>query len=150
MTTPPETSQGRLIGRFTLPAATHSSRQARRRLAPLLNHVGVEGELVDVALLLTSELVTNAVLHGRGHPTVEIRASDLQLWIGVKDPDSRIPRAQQADSGALGGRGLHLVDALAQDWGAAPLAGDGKTVWFTLPRQPSRSDHEEAGELLPT
>ncbi|WP_241834942.1 ATP-binding protein [Pseudofrankia asymbiotica] len=125
------------MGRFTLPAAPHSPRQARHRLTPLLHRLGIEGELVDVALLLTSELVTNAVLHGRGDPTVEIRASDLQVWVGVKDPDSRIPRTQHADAGALGGRGLHLVDTLAHAWDAAPIAGDGKTVWFTLPRQSS-------------
>ncbi|MBL7495185.1 ATP-binding protein [Frankia sp. CNm7] len=137
MTTTPETEtpQGRLVGRFTLPAAPHSPRQARRRLTPLLHHVGIEEHVVDVAVLLASELVTNAVLHGRGDPTVEIRASDRQVWVGVQDPDSRIPRAQHADSGALGGRGLHLVDTLAHSWGTAPIAGDGKTVWFTLPRQ---------------
>lgn len=136
MTTGPDVPRGSLVGRFTLPTVTHAPRQARGRLTALLQDLGMDAELVTIAVLLTSELVTNAVLHGRGEPTVEVRASDGHVWVGIQDPDSRLPYTQPTDSGALGGRGLQIVDALAHTWGTTPITGDGKSVWFTLPRQP--------------
>lgn len=137
MTLGSENPQGRVVERFTLPAATCSPSHARERLAPLLDNVGVQGDLADVALLLTSELVTNAIVHGQGDPTIEVRTSDRQIWVGVHDPDKHLPHIQPADSDALGGRGLLLVDALADAWATVPIAGDGKTVWFALSRQPA-------------
>ncbi|OHV41513.1 MULTISPECIES: ATP-binding protein [Pseudofrankia] len=130
----PEWVDAAPVERFSLPASARSPGQARVRLGPVLRRLGVDDELADLVLLLTSELVTNAVLHGHGEPVVEVRATVATLWVGVEDPDSRLPRVQQVDSGALGGRGLHLVDSLARDWGAEPIAGDGKTVWFHLAR----------------
>nr|MDT0663697.1 ATP-binding protein [Micromonospora sp. DSM 115978] len=55
-------------------------------------------------------------------------------WVRVGDPDSRQPHVQQIDDDALGGRGMHLVEQLADSWGSDPIPGDGKTVWFTLRR----------------
>lgn len=137
MTTWPDSSEGPVTRRFALPAAAHSPRQARHRLAGLLDQLGMNGELADVALLLTNELVTNAVLHGSGEPVVEIRVYDRRLWIGVEDADSAsTPQPRRAGSDALSGRGLLLVDALAQSWGTTVTASKGKTVWFTLARAP--------------
>lgn len=122
------------VERFSLPASVRSPGQARVRLGPVLRGLGVDSEIADLALLLTSELVTNAVVHGHGDPVVEVRTTVAVVWVGVEDPDSRFPQVQRVDSGALGGRGLHLVDSLARDWGAVSIAGDGKTVWFNLDR----------------
>jgi len=127
-------ARGAPIDRFVLPLDPVAPRQARDRLASGLAAHGVAGDVADVAVLLASELVTNAVLHGRGEPIVEVRGGDHTLWVGVHDPDSRLPQVQQIDSGALGGRGLHLVSALADAWGAEPIPDDGKVVWFRLGR----------------
>jgi anti-sigma regulatory factor (Ser/Thr protein kinase) len=121
------------VERFSLPADARSPGRARVRLVPVLRRLGIGDELADLVLLLTSELVTNAVVHGHGDPAVEVRTTAAALWVGVEDPDSRLPRVQHVDGGALGGRGLHLVDSLARDWGAMSIAGDGKMVWFNLP-----------------
>jgi anti-sigma regulatory factor (Ser/Thr protein kinase) len=127
-------AEGPPVARIALPLSTDSPRRARISLTPVLHRLGLSGDLVDLAVLLASELVTNAVLHGRGDPVVEVRATSREVWIGVEDPDSRLPQVQHINRGALGGRGMHLIDRLANTWGAAPIAGDGKIVWFTLPR----------------
>ncbi|WP_230205258.1 ATP-binding protein [Parafrankia elaeagni] len=109
--------------------------EARDRLGQVLDQLGVGGDAADIALLLVSELVTNAVLHARDDAAVEIRANSDVLWVGVDDRDSRRPAVQPVDAGALGGRGLRLVDVLSDDWGVRHVQGDGKTVWFTVSRR---------------
>ncbi|THJ37367.1 ATP-binding protein [Candidatus Frankia alpina] len=125
---------GTFLDRFVLPADPAAPGQARRRLAADLAGRGVPAEVTETVLLLASELVTNAVLHGHGEPVLEIRTTESTVWVGVRDPDHHPPQARPTDADSLGGRGLHLVDALAEDWGAVPVAGDGKTVWFLLRR----------------
>lgn len=134
MTVTPEPTREAPADRFTLPISPNSPRQARVRLASRLASQRIEGEVAEVAALLTSELVTNAILHGRGEPLVEVYMTDFDVWVRVGDPDSRLPQLQQVDDGALGGRGMHLVACLADSWGADAIPGDGKTVWFRLRR----------------
>lgn len=91
-------------------------------------------DLSDVAMLLTSELMTNAIDHAHSDPTVTLAVADGVLEVGVADQGSLPPgglRSQQLDPLALNGRGLMLVDSLAQEWGVAKLSG-GKQVWFRL------------------
>ncbi|NUP47300.1 MAG: PAS domain S-box protein [Catenulispora sp.] len=91
----------------------------------------------DTVELLTSELLTNAVKHGRGGGTVTLRLLCFhdRLTVEVTDHSSREPRARHAGVGDESGRGLMLVEALAQAWGTRPTGG-GKTVWFTVVPQP--------------
>ncbi len=86
---------------------------------------------LDAALLVISELVTNAAVNARSQVTVRLRLRpDLLL---VEDEDSRLPVLQQNnDWDALGGRGLMLVDALSARWGSQPCPF-GKIVWAELP-----------------
>ncbi|MFJ9947347.1 ATP-binding protein [Kitasatospora sp. NPDC091207] len=105
----------------------------RRRLRSALGHWGVP-ELADTAELLSSELVTNALLHtGQGAVFDAVLTADLRLRIEVHDGVTRLPgRRRDPDAEyATSGRGLMLVEALADSWGVQ-LRGDGKVTWFEL------------------
>lgn len=112
---------------------------ARHRVAAVCPTL--EGETSGVASLLTSEIVTNAVLHPRHHGsekdphiTVRIQCSATRLRVEVHDGDKRdIPSPGLSARGlAEHGRGLHLVASLASDWGSDLLPHGGKSVWFEL------------------
>jgi anti-sigma regulatory factor (Ser/Thr protein kinase) len=86
-----------------------------------------------VLLLVVSELVTNAVVHGAEpiemcasfeHETIRIEVSD-------SDPDVSIVAAPPHASKQIGGRGLEIVDSVTRSWGAIPN-GTGKIVWAEL------------------
>jgi anti-sigma regulatory factor (Ser/Thr protein kinase) len=96
---------------------------------------------VDVAILLTSELVANAVTHaddGDGEAAgpiwMRLRCAAGELRVEVHDGSPVLPEPvpSQADDDAETGRGLMLVDALAAEWGYYRTS-DGKVVYFTLP-----------------
>ena len=116
---------------LTLPPELPSVRAARRFVQDRCRDVGLTDERCDDALLLTSELVTNAVLHGRSEVCVEITAGPEQVRIAVLDENSRHPVVVTEDADALDGRGLALVAAIASTWGVEdrPM---GKSVWFEL------------------
>lgn len=96
-----------------------------------------EQSLCDDALLLTSELVTNAVLHARTGVRLSVVTGTTGIHVEVADDDPGLPRQRTADLDDLGGRGLALVAALAGDWGVR-LAPPGKVVWFDLPTPPRK------------
>jgi anti-sigma regulatory factor (Ser/Thr protein kinase) len=103
------------------------------------------------ALLLLSEVFTNALLHGRGPVTVEVEQCGDGYRIAVADCSSTPPteKGYQADDAT--GRGLHLLDSLAAAWGWEPT-DFGKVVWFDLPvrtRPPSPPSAHKAGNDNP-
>jgi anti-sigma regulatory factor (Ser/Thr protein kinase) len=116
---------------ITLPAELRSIRTARRFVGECCHEAALSDERCDDALLLTSELVTNAILHGRSEVSVEVEARGEVLRISVFDENSRHPQPVEEDPDALDGRGLALVDALAQRWGVEDRRL-GKVVWFEL------------------
>ena len=86
----------------------------------------------DVTELLTSELVTNVVLHVGEPMTVRaIREQPDVFRIEVTDLSPVAPQLRRAGPEDECGRGLAIVDALADDWGTR-ISEDGKTVWFTI------------------
>jgi anti-sigma regulatory factor (Ser/Thr protein kinase) len=85
----------------------------------------------DVAQLLVSELVTNAIHHGRTTCSLELRATPSVLRAAVADDGAGVPRLQHAGPDDDSGRGLAIVDALASRWGVEPTSS-GKVVWFEL------------------
>ncbi len=90
-----------------------------------------QSERVQDALLLTTELVSNAILHG--WPDVVLRAEladGERLRVEVFDSSPALPRVRAAWAG--GGRGLAIVDETADGWGVIPSPDGGKTVWFEL------------------
>ena len=101
---------------------------------------GFDGDARDVALLLTSELVTNAILHARTPVQLGVLVDGDRALVCVADrlPESPAlsPRAHSHDR--PGGRGLALVEELADTWGTTTYRG-GKTVWFVLQTAGDRS-----------
>jgi two-component sensor histidine kinase len=89
--------------------------------------------VVEVAELLASELVTNALAHGNGRVKVLMECGAGGLAVTVCDDHPARPEVVEAEPLAPGGRGLHMVQTLAQEWGVVPAdEGPGKGVWFRL------------------
>jgi anti-sigma regulatory factor (Ser/Thr protein kinase) len=115
----------------------NSVRQAREVTARLLARWGCAGGCVDDAVLVVSEMVTNAVRHGRGRVRLRLHWADGHLRVEVRDASARLPKLLPPSPTAERGRGLRIVSRLASRWGSARLR-DGKVVWVDLecPRGP--------------
>ena len=113
-----------------LAASTAAVAEARAFVSSALRRWELDSLVTD-ATLLTSELVTNAVLHARTDLTVSVAVADGAAEIGVTDSSPKLPRARTAARTSEGGRGLQLVEQVAEDWGVVPVDG-GKQVWFAL------------------
>lgn len=101
---------------------------ARRALGPLFPN---NGQMANDVTLVASELVTNVVEHTDAGGLMEAWSDD-PFVLNVTDFDPA-PPSPQAEADERGGRGLHIVDELADEWGTTPHA-DGKTVWATFDR----------------
>ncbi|MFD4629181.1 ATP-binding protein [Streptomyces sp. NPDC058284] len=117
----------RRLGRADLRAVS----EVRKALREFLRHWGKPGRS-EIAELLTSELVTNALVHTDHDAFVTATVGPRGLRVEVRDmvgshPEPRVP---DADSGT-NGRGLVLVQSLADAWGVR-AHGVGKVVWFEL------------------
>jgi len=114
-----------------LPHTAAAPRVARRALTTWLTSALGPDEL-EVARLLVSELVTNAVIHGRGEVTLRAQLDDDRLLVEVIDEGGGFERTvRQHDFASIGGRGLAIVDTAASRWGIH----EGTThVWFELER----------------
>jgi anti-sigma regulatory factor (Ser/Thr protein kinase) len=96
---------------------------------------GLSPELLDDALLLVSELVTNAVRYGEPEIVLHVRHDPPGIGVSVHDAGPELPQLTDTppDPAKQGGRGLRIVDALAQRWGVSRTRRQpGKTVWFEL------------------
>lgn len=114
------------------PALT-SAREARQRTAAELRRCGCD-ELIDVAQLVVSELVTNVVVHVGSRPRLRVRTDRRVVRIEVRDAVTTAPQLRRSSLDAVDGRGLELIDALASRWGAEALPAGGKVVWAELDR----------------
>jgi anti-sigma regulatory factor (Ser/Thr protein kinase) len=114
-----------------LASSTRAPRQARRAIIELLTRSGRTDRAGDAALLV-SELVTNAVRHAGGPISVSATYLDATLRVEVHDTDQHpLPNLRKPSASDKTGRGLHLVDLLADRWAITPTS-DGKTIWFEL------------------
>jgi anti-anti-sigma factor len=91
-------------------------------------------ELVDRAMLVASELVTNAVVHTKGRLRLRLELVAGRLHLAVADESPRLPglTADPGDPDAEGGRGLVVVDQLASSWGVRRPPEGGKEIWCVL------------------
>ena len=118
-----------------LPADRTAPRLARRHVTAAGIRAGWLPELVDRALLIASELVTNAILHGRAPAEITVRTLPSAVRIEVSDGGAGAPVLpdHKPRSSATSGRGVFLLDQLADRWGCHPRTpGPGKTVWAEL------------------
>ncbi|GAB3155169.1 hypothetical protein GCM10027161_60310 [Microbispora hainanensis] len=122
---------------WVLPAVPSSTSRARGLVRATLRDWtgGTEDEVTEVAEvaeLLVSELVGNALLHGRGEPVLTLTLRDGVLRCEVED-EAAVPLCtrDRSPDDAEGGRGLLIVEALSRSWGVCPTSR-GKAVWFEL------------------
>jgi PAS domain S-box-containing protein len=141
---------------LTLPPAPDSARAARRFVGEVLSAAGAE-PFGETAALLTSELVTNGIVHA--HTDLQVRVEATRRWVRVEvvDGNPHLPSRRDYDEQASTGRGLEMIEQLADDFGVQPLDGRGKLVWFRLGAVPGtppvapepRSPSEPSGAKLP-
>jgi serine phosphatase RsbU (regulator of sigma subunit) len=114
---------------WLLPAVPQAAGQARRHVRAQLANWGLDA-VVDMAELLASELVTNAVRYGSGPIGLRL-VCDETLLCEISDTAEPQPRLYAAGPDDVNGRGLQLVNRIATRWGTRRISG-GKTVWFEL------------------
>lgn len=107
---------------------------ARRQLRELL-HDWPSADQVDSAVLLLSEMLTNVLVHTDADALLlaEVRgeAGDRRMRIEVTDTSDDLPHKRRPGELASSGRGLMLIELLADLWGVDPQ-GEGKSIWFEL------------------
>jgi len=106
-----------------------SVRQAREFVAGVLRQASEE--LRDRAVLITSELATNAIRHAHTGFTVTTTLTAEEIHIAVTDTGRAVPLLRNPDPSETHGRGLLIVNSLADRWGVDRRASS-KTVWFAL------------------
>jgi anti-sigma regulatory factor (Ser/Thr protein kinase) len=147
--------------RIRLAAGPAAAADARGQVRAAINAWGVPVD-TDAAVLLTSELVTNAIKHAAGEAvTLGIRHGRGRLRVEVHDTSFSLPALTDTPAGAEAGRGLILVASLSAEWGFYRTPA-GKAVYFTLasrwirtaasdrkvprPRMPDEEPDRPAGE----
>ena len=132
-------ADARVLSRITIPGRGEQVRVARTFAAEILGELaGLDDGVLHNAMLLTSELVTNAIRHSRSGAAggsvllVVLQASD---GIGVEVTDSGSADGApvvKEDVFTCEGHGLFLVEAVASHWGYRRATEDGTTVWFWI------------------
>jgi anti-sigma regulatory factor (Ser/Thr protein kinase) len=116
---------------LTVRAGLHAPALARAFIRSAVELLGSTAP--DDAVLLTSEAVTNSVVHAETE-AVEVALYRLgdAVHVAITDGDPDEPEMQPADPQRIGGFGVRLIDQLADGWGVDPVTGDGKCVWFEV------------------
>jgi anti-sigma regulatory factor (Ser/Thr protein kinase) len=140
MNTMAPTRPTQLCGRRArLSAGPAAAAEARGQVRAAICDWDVPVDL-DAAILLTSELVTNAILHDGGQNiTLAVRCSSDHLRVDVYDTSCSMPVVVDAPTDAEAGRGLMLVATLSDEWGFFRTPA-GKAVYFTLAFQPDLAE----------
>jgi anti-sigma regulatory factor (Ser/Thr protein kinase) len=116
--------RGLLVGQGSPTASSPKPRSAQA--TPPLDQAAL-----DRVLLLTSEVVTNAILHARTPLRLTASLEGGQVQVRVYDRLRLLPRVRSYPADAGTGRGMHLVEALADEWGVEETP-NGKCVWFCV------------------
>lgn len=116
----------------TLPPGPETPRAARGFISRCCEAARLPEATTDTAMLLTSELVTNAVLHAGSLIRLTFALFADCIRVEVHDRDVAIPRPGSPKPEDLAGRGLLIVDGAAHAWGVDPDPAGGKTIWFEL------------------
>jgi anti-sigma regulatory factor (Ser/Thr protein kinase) len=105
--------------------------QARSFTRGTLAEWALPDSLARDAILLVSEMVTNAIVHGRAPIHLRLRRAREHLLVEVDDTATAVPRKLRPTANDVHGRGLQLVAMMADEWGTRPIR-DGKSVWCSL------------------
>ncbi|MFI6878448.1 SpoIIE family protein phosphatase [Streptomyces sp. NPDC050400] len=121
---------------------------ARQQLRELL-HDWADEDQVDSAVLLISEMVTNVLVHTDGDALMIAEVTGdgegpRRMRVEVADASDDLPHRRRPGELASSGRGLVLMELLAQRWGVDPR-GEGKSIWFELYEPSDSPDEPEAG-----
>lgn len=105
---------------------------ARRFVRDVLMSRQVAEPVVDTVELLTSEVVTNAIIHGRSGPQLAVTVAGDVVRVAVHDlsPDLPVRRLSRVDD--VSGRGVVIVEGLATTWGVERERNGSKQVWFEV------------------
>ncbi len=114
----------------TFPVDIASATAARRFVVDRLERWGA-ADVADEVAVMVSELVSNAVHHAQTPATVQVQLGESVVRVEVKDESARLPATPEPSLEAVDGRGLRIVDAVADHWGVQPEEV-GKAVWFEL------------------
>lgn len=123
-------SQATASREIRLGADKRSPAAARAFVRSTLREWGYAG-LIDEVVLAVSEIVTNAVVHADSPSSLVILDCEGVLHLRLRDDDTRAPVVRHSDVGSTNGRGMVLVDNLAQRWGVE-RASRGKVVWLDI------------------
>ena len=107
---------------------------SRSRLTVVLAEWGLVGEAIEPALLVVTELLSNAIDHGRGPVRLVVELLDTAVRVEVHDGSPEPPQRQPRDLLRPRGRGLQMVEALSSRWGWT-LDPPGKLVWANVPTE---------------
>lgn len=110
------------------PRSPHAAALARRFVRETLEAWSIPAEAFEDTLLVTSELVTNAVVHAGSDVAIGLARRPGQVRVSVSDRSGTAPRTRGETPGSLDGRGIRMVGAIASGWGVSQLDG-GKAVW---------------------
>jgi anti-sigma regulatory factor (Ser/Thr protein kinase) len=126
-----------------LPSSMNSPQLARAFLRSTLETWKLDG-FGEVTELLVTELVANVVTHVGAPMTLRVHRSPATMRVEIDDPSTQLPVVHHPDPSDEHGRGVLLVEQLANAWGVEGRS-DGKTVWFEIDVSTATSEvHDHA------
>lgn len=105
---------------------------ARRFVRDVLMSRQVPDGVVDIVELLTSEVVTNAIVHGHSGPQLAVEVSEHVIRVAVRDLSPELPVRRLGRLDDLSGRGVVIVEELSAAWGTEREHNGSKRVWFEV------------------
>jgi anti-sigma regulatory factor (Ser/Thr protein kinase)/anti-anti-sigma regulatory factor len=114
------------------PTASAAARSFVREVCRYWQLALPDATVMERAVLLANELVTNAVVHAGTEMRLRLELRGDRLHVAVRDDNPRLLRLVVPDRETEGGRGLWLVEQLARAWGVTPHPEGGKVVWCAL------------------
>lgn len=105
---------------------------ARRFVRDVLKTRRVDDGVVSTVELLTSEVVTNAILHARSGPQLAVELQDNLVRVAVRDFSPELPVRRLGHPDDPSGRGVVIIEELASDWGVDLERNGAKRVWFEV------------------
>jgi anti-sigma regulatory factor (Ser/Thr protein kinase) len=105
---------------------------ARRFVRDVLMSRQVSDHVVDTVELLTSEVVTNAIVHGKSGPQLAVTVDGNVVRVAVQDRSPAVPVRRLAHLDDVSGRGVVIVEEMASAWGVERQRNGAKRVWFEV------------------